>query len=55
MKEYIKDMVTVFDGVRLDNLHGMNVEIAKELVGFMRSVKSDVLVIGELHCQSTKD
>ena len=52
MAEYVRDMASIFDGIRLDNLHNTPLHVAKYMLCEARSANSNLYVFGELFCDS---
>jgi glycogen debranching enzyme len=48
MLEYIQEMAQYFDGFRMDNLHGTQINVARYLIKEARKVNPNIIVFAEL-------
>jgi glycogen debranching enzyme len=44
MKKYVQTMAKYFDGFRLDNLHGTQLNVAQMMIKEARKVKPELIV-----------
>lgn len=48
MKEYVQTMAKYFNGFRLDNLHGTQMNVAQGMIKEARKVKPEIIIFAEL-------
>lgn len=48
MRSYVQVMAKHFDGFRLDNLHGTQVNVAQWMIKEARKVKPEIIIFAEL-------
>ena len=48
MEEYVEKMAKYFDGMRLDNLHGTPLPVARYMINHARKVKPEIIIFAEL-------
>jgi glycogen debranching enzyme len=48
MKRYVQTMAKYFDGFRLDNLHGTQLNVARWMIKEARKVKPEIIIFAEL-------
>ena len=48
MKQYVQLMASVFDGFRLDNCHGTQLNVARYMVKQARMTNPNVIIFAEL-------
>jgi glycogen debranching enzyme len=52
MSKYVRDIASIFDGVRLDNAHNTPLHVAKYLLNEARSANPNIFVMAEFFSNS---
>jgi glycogen debranching enzyme len=48
MRNYVQEMATLFDGFRLDNCHGTQLNVAKYMIKQARLANPNIIIFAEL-------
>lgn len=54
MQNYVRKMAEMFDGFRLDNLHGTPLHVAEYMIQQARKCKPELIIFAELFTSSDK-
>jgi glycogen debranching enzyme len=54
MKKYVQTMAKYFDGFRLDNLHGTQLNVAQVMIKEARKIRPEIIVFAELFTNTEK-
>jgi glycogen debranching enzyme len=55
MKNYVHTMAKYFDGFRLDNLHGTQLNVAQIMIKEARKIKPEIIVFAELFATTERE
>lgn len=55
MRSYVQVMAKHFDGFRLDNLHGTQINVAQWMIKEARKVKPEIIIFAELFTSTERE